>query len=80
MTEWPKLGSVEDANATHRWARECLEMWERERGDLLAERDRYKALAEAAETARREAERLRDAERMDWVLATQSATEGPQRG
>lgn len=31
MADWPKLGSPEDANATHRWARECLEMWEAER-------------------------------------------------
>lgn len=28
---WPALGSPEDAEATHRWARACLEDWERER-------------------------------------------------
>jgi hypothetical protein len=28
---WPVLGSPEDADATFRWARECLEMWETER-------------------------------------------------
>jgi hypothetical protein len=37
---WPKLHSPEDADATHRWARECLEMWEAEREALMAERDR----------------------------------------
>jgi hypothetical protein len=32
--DWPVLQSPEDADATHRWARECLAMWEAERERL----------------------------------------------
>jgi len=39
---WPKLHSPEDADATHRWARACLEMWEAERADLKAEVERLR--------------------------------------
>lgn len=34
MNDWPELNSPEDADATHRWARACLEMWEAERKQL----------------------------------------------
>lgn len=40
---WPTLNSPEDADATHRWARTCLEMWEAERAELLAEVERLRA-------------------------------------
>lgn len=47
--DWPKLNSPEDADATHHWARACLEMWETERAELLDDRDHYrKALEEIA--------------------------------
>lgn len=39
---WPTLNSPEDADATHRWARACLEMWEAERADLLAKVERLR--------------------------------------
>lgn len=46
LKEWPTLHSPEDADATHRWARECLEMWETERAELIAERDRLRRFVE----------------------------------
>lgn len=48
---WPELHSPEDADATHRWARACLELWEQERVELMAEVERlcsaYAGLAAA---------------------------------
>ena len=87
MSEWPKLGSPEDADATHRWARKCVEMWERERVDLRAERDRYRELlldvADAGVAF--DDERLKYVEvqidRATWdAIATLSPPEEPQRG
>lgn len=36
-TRWPALGSAEDADRTHQWARETMLMWEAERKALEAE-------------------------------------------
>jgi hypothetical protein len=47
MADWPKLNSPEDADATHRWARECLEMWEVERAGLIAENERLQRRLQA---------------------------------
>lgn len=35
VERWPELGSPEDAARTHRWARECLLMWEAEREKFI---------------------------------------------
>jgi hypothetical protein len=51
MMGWPTLNSPEDADATHRWARACLEMWEAERAALLAENARLRR--ELADTKQR---------------------------
>lgn len=57
--DWPKLNSPEDADATHRWARACLEMWETERAELIAERDLYQGRLEKI---------ARDGDSLDCVI------------
>ena len=59
VERWPELGSREDADRTHAWARETMLMWEAERAALEAEVVR---LREAREGAARNFSQL-----VDWL-------------